>query len=386
MKRCCKNVNIKDIDLIKTAIQKCLKKKKKGRRDIQRLFYEYKNIDNLAIVLQTELENKQLKLIPIWYRYKYDQGSKKTRLIGIQDIKQQIYDYIAVDGLEELVKSIGKYQCASLHKRGQIYGASAIYRWLNEKENGKYVIRYACKFDVRKYYESIPQDKIITWLHKRVKNDSLLWLIETLIGTFKKGLSIGSYLSQYLGNLYLSDLYHQIQENTFRLRYKKDGAMQKINLVKHTLFYMADLLILGTNSRDLIKASKVIFELLKEKGLEAKDDWRCFEIISPEYDLDGNLVKEGSFIDMMGFRIYRDYIEIRRASFRKIKKSIRKFKKSPNNIKYARTLLSYKGILEHSNSLKFMQDNNLYVLFRKARKVVSKYDKNKILQKNVKCC
>ena len=99
MKRKCKNVDITDLDLIKDCIHRCLQKKKKTRPDIVRLFDTYGDIDNIALVLQKELMCRQLDLVPIWYRTIYDVGSQKARVIGIQDIKQQIYDYIVVAGL-----------------------------------------------------------------------------------------------------------------------------------------------------------------------------------------------------------------------------------------------------------------------------------------------
>lgn len=373
MKRKCKNVDITDLDLIKDCIHRCLKKKKKTRTDIVRLFDTYGDIDNIALVLQKELMCKQLDLVPIWYRTIYDVGSQKARVIGIQDIKQQIYDYIAVAGLSELIAGLGKYQCASLPDRGQIYGALAIHRWISEKHNGKYRINYVCKFDIRKYYESIPQDKIIAWLEKRVKNEHLMWLIKTLIRTFKKGLSIGSYLSQYLGNLFLMDVYHKIQERSYRVRHKKNGTIQRVNLIYKTLFYMDDLFIAGSNSKDMMRAAEILEEEMRTKGLDLKDSWRCFKI------------GDDDFVDMMGFKIYRDHITIRRKTFRHIRRAVTKFRRNPNSVTNAKTLLSYKGLLEHSDSQKFLKSNNLFALFKKARKVVSKYDKTKILQENAKC-
>ena len=50
------------------------------------------------------------------------------------------------------------------------------------------------------------------FLRKYIKNEPLLNLIEKLIGTFEAGLSIGSYLSQYLCNVFLSQIYHEIAE------------------------------------------------------------------------------------------------------------------------------------------------------------------------------
>ena len=104
-----------------------------------------------------------------------------------------------------------------------------------------------------------------------------MWLIEKLIYSFEQGLSIGSYLSQHLCNLYLSQLYHEISENMFRIRKHKHGGHQRINLVKHVLFYMDDIIILGTNAKDIHKAMQLIIKYAKNKlGLMIKDDWFVF--------------------------------------------------------------------------------------------------------------
>ena len=47
-----------------------------------------------------------------WYTYKRE--CNKVRKIGIQDVKQQLYDYIAVEGLSELFsKRIVSMRCNS---------------------------------------------------------------------------------------------------------------------------------------------------------------------------------------------------------------------------------------------------------------------------------
>lgn len=352
MKKKCKNVDITNFDFILKSVEQCFQNKKKNRTDILKIREEVGTNVDIALMLQKELINKDIKLKPIWYRTKYDSASRKWRTIGIQDIKQQIYDYIAVNGLEELMRRVGKYQCASIKGRGQVYCAKAIYNHIQNPS-----IKYACKFDVRKYYESIPQDKMMEWLRKRVKNDLLLWLIETLIHTFKKGLSIGSYLSQHLGNLYLSDVYHKI-ESIHAVRRGK-----KIKIVSFTCTYMDDLLITGSNSRSLIKVGHIVENMCSEKGLTIKDTWSCFKI-------------DDSFIDMVGYRIHRDHITIRRCTLKKIRRAIIRFEHNPTSLSLAKRVNSYKGILDHSDSYQFCKKYNVYETIRKARRLVSYYDRH----------
>ena len=351
MKRKCKDIDITDTKFIEECIVKCLNKKDKNRKDIHELFDTYGNVSNLASIISYEITTQNLILKPIWYKEKYDNSCKKLRVIGIQDIKQQIYDYIAVNALQPVLTRIGVHQYASIKGRGPIKGVKRIKKWLRNDN-----IKYACKLDIKKCYESINRTKLMMFLKRIVKNDLLLWLIETLINTFEKGLAIGSYLSQYLCNLYLSELYHNIYENMFRYRKKKTGKRKRINLVNKCLFYMDDILLLGTNAKDLNKAVEYIKEDANEMGLTIKPSWRTFKI--------------NTFIDIMGYRIYKNRITIRRRVFIRIKRTAIRFRKH-KTIKMARRLLSYNGQLKNSNSYIFRKRNKWNDLFNKARRMVS---------------
>lgn len=75
-----------------------------------------------------------------------------------------------------------------------------------------------------------------------------MWLIKELIKTFKNGLSIGSYLSQYLCNLFMSQIYHYIG-HLHKIRKHKNGKNELIKLVYHQLFYMDDIYICGMSAK-----------------------------------------------------------------------------------------------------------------------------------------
>ena len=254
MKRLCKNVDITDIGLISRAVYACLDKKYK-RNDVIRYFsqvsgltenqikYIYSRYGKKALYpiteiiiseLQEEIIKESISFPAIWYRDKIDGSSGKIRRIGIQNIKQQLYDYIAVEGLKPLLKRIGEYQYASIPGRGCTKGKEVIHRWIQNRK-----IRYFVKLDVKKCFESIDHEMLMNFLKRHVKNEKLLYLIQTLIDSFEKGLSIGSYLSQYLCNLYMSILYHHIMENLYKTRRGK-----RVSLVRHCLIYMDDILML----------------------------------------------------------------------------------------------------------------------------------------------
>ena len=141
------------------------------------------------------------------------------------------------------MKRIGEYQCASISGRGPYYGLKHVRKWLRAHD-----AKYVAQLDVQKCFPSIPQDKLLAFVDKYVANADIRWLVRELVSTFDVGLSIGSYLSQYLCNLYMSQLYHEISE---RMCYTRRG--KPIRLVKHVLFYMDDILLIGCNAKLCIR-------------------------------------------------------------------------------------------------------------------------------------
>lgn len=325
-------------------------------------------VERVIDTMVSEINAKRLVLKPIWYKQKVDQSSHKLRNIGIQDVKQQLYDYVAVIALEPILCRIGEYQCAALPGRGQSYGINIVKRWMRNNS-----IKYAAKADVRKCYESIDRGKLMAFLRSRIKNGPLLWLIETLISTFASGLSIGSYLSQFLCNLYLSQIYHYVSEDLCRVRKHKNGTAERINLVDHVIFYMDDILILGTNAKDLHKAMQLIIKKSTEMGLDIKPDWRVFKTTGDGKD-------DGQFIDMMGVRIYRKHTTIRARIFLRIRRA---FKKLLRAIKchmripawLARRCIAYWGIIQSTDSHNLIAKYKIKQTIKICKKVVSNESK-----------
>lgn len=354
MKRKCKNVDITDLGFIEEAIYDCLKNKSHTRKDVVRFNREYPYLYQMALEMREEIRNHKLNLKPIWYKDKYDQASGKTRHIGIQDIKQQFYDYVVVNALVAggVGNTIGAHQYASIKGRGQLKGAQRIHKWLKDRDS-----RYYIKMDVKSYYKSIPQKKLISYLHKVIKNDDLLWLIEELLKTFDEGLAVGSYMSQFLANLYMSVIYHKIEE-MHRIRHSRGNEI-RMRLVYHQLIYMDDILIIGRNARNLISAAQMIENECSILGLSIKPEWSVEKITSK------------TFVDMMGFRIYRDHITVRRKNFKRIRRAYIRYANNPKSIQLARRVVSFYGNLKHSNSIQFCHKYNVYKLTKKARRSIS---------------
>ena len=145
MKRYCKNIDITDRSFISIAVKDCIYKRLTRHDTIELLchytYHDYesvymfakyedshnqinKMIGKLIDNIQQEIIHKQYIIKPIRYHMQIDGCSGKERIIGIQDVKQQLYDYVAVYGLSELFDAkIGYYQCSAIKNKGQIFGA-----------------------------------------------------------------------------------------------------------------------------------------------------------------------------------------------------------------------------------------------------------------------
>ena len=346
MKRLCKDVDITDRGLISRAVYACLKKKYKRNDTIKflsgftvltgnQIRYILHRGEKVALrwivervidSIREEIITWNISFPAIWYRIKVDGSSGKLRRIGIQNIKQQLYDYIAVEALEPFWRRFGEYQYASIKGRGTIKGKNVIQRWMRNPN-----MRYFVKLDVRKCFESIDHDKLTNFLRRHIKNDLLLRLVELLINSFEQGLSIGSYLSQYLCNAYMSIIYHQIKERMYKIR-----RGTRTNLVRRCLIYMDDILMIGSRKRDLEKAIKLVSTTAKDMGLTIKPNYQVYTV-------------DRYCVDMLGYRVYRTHTEIRKAIFIRIRRAYKKFRKAPT-VRIARKCISYYGYLKHSDS------------------------------------
>lgn len=391
LKKYCKNIKL-DAEWIKAFMRECLSDKW-SRLDVADFLTEYypgdvtarqmehmfqqnasladSLMDKAAERMEWEIKNRKITFPEICYSVRYDGNSGKLREIGVESTKQQIYDYVAVNALMELFeRKIGKYQCASVPGRGQVYGKKAIEKWIRKYPDKT---RVGAKADVRHCYPSINTKKLMKLMRKQVKNEDLLYLVETLINSYKQGLSIGSYLSQWLCNYYLSFAYRYAEQKLFKTRKTKDGQVKRIRLIYKQLFYMDDILLVGSRKADVKKAMQMLVRFFKEElGLEIKANWKLFQI-----DYIGKDGKHhGDCIDMMGYKICRDYTEVRRNIFLRARRAFSRAwrqlrRRKQMVLELAYRCISYYGWFKNSDSTNFKKKYGIEQLMKYAKRRVS---------------
>ena len=115
------------------------------------------------------------------------------------------------------------------------------------------------QMDIKKFYPSINNDIMECIVSRKIKCKDTLWLLSVIIRSMK-GLPIGNYISQYLGNLYLTYLDHYAKE---------------VLKVKWYFRYCDDIVLFGYDKKELEKHKDVIITMLKEElNLEVKPNAR----------------------------------------------------------------------------------------------------------------
>lgn len=101
------------------------------------------------------------------------------------------------------------FTCASLPNRGIKKAQELVNTYLKDEPG----TQYCFKMDVHHFYPSINHRILKRLLRKKFKDPELLALLDIIIDSHPpKGVPIGSYLSQYLANFYLSYFDHWLKE------------------------------------------------------------------------------------------------------------------------------------------------------------------------------
>lgn len=190
----------------------------------------------------------------------------------------------------------------------------------------KEATQYCLKIDVKKFYPSVDHAILKTTIRKKIKDPALLSIMDNIIES-APGIPIGNYLSQYFGNLYLSDFDHWIKEQ---------------KSVKHYFRYVDDIIILSSAKEPLhLLLSEIKTYLIDNLKIEVKGNYQIFPVASRG-------------IDFLGYVFYHSHVMLRKS----IKKSFARAIKNNNQKSYA----SYYGWASHCNANHLLKKLNYHNL------------------------
>lgn len=344
MRTYCKHLIINE-GLVTTAFTQWAKSGA-GRKNSHRVEEEHGSAQTLIREITHEIRDQALTLRPIRHYRHIEPTNGKTRIIGVQSVKQQVLDYVAVLAMEPfLTARLGFYQVASVRGKGQTFAARTIRRW---SQQGGYWVH----LDVRQCYPSIDHEVVMGVLDRYIRSDDVIYVARTLLETYRTGLDIGSYFSLRMAQLILSFGYHHV-ESLGKVR-----RGQRRSLVSHQLWYMDDVLLMGPSKRDLKMAIRSLERHMRDEfGLSIKP-WKVAR------------VGEDEPIDMAGFVVRPSRTTIRPSIFLRAMRAHRQYDRHPTPALAARAC-AYWGWLSNSDSCGVVARNDLPRIQKAARITMS---------------
>lgn len=274
---------------------------KNARKD--KLFYrEVKMVDSdpdyYLGEIQRILKNEEYE-VSEYMRSTINDKGKQRELAKLPYFPDRIIQWAIMLQIEHIfLKNFCYHTCSSIPGRGIKHAWKLTKKYMEDRINTKYCL----KMDVSKFYPSINHDILKSLLRKKFKDKKLLKLLDKIIDSYpdEKGVPIGSYLSQYLANFYLSYFDHWLKE---------------FKGVKYVVRFADDIVIFGSNKSELHALMDDIHNYMRcELDLKIKGNWQVFP---------SN--KRG--VDFVGYRFFYDFILLRKCTCKKFKRKMLKIKK-----------------------------------------------------------
>ena len=298
-----------DKDFIRNCIVKGTEDKNKKRPDVRA---SLKDIDATVDRIYNTLAAYDYMPTPPKIKTIHDNSSGKIREIAVQPFDYDgIIQLCAIGALIPVVmRGMHKWCCASVPGRGGHYMLKYNKRLVQQHpKNTKYVV----VIDIKKFYPSIPQARLIAALEHKIKDQRFLIFLAVIMACYEPGLKyalehnlspydivgdniglcIGFVTSQWEGNFYLEPL---------------DRFILSLDGVKYESRYMDNIYIYGSNKRKLRKALAAVNVFLAEElELRIKEDWQIYPVNARP-------------VSTVGYRIYRDHIGLKPQRFLRIKR------------------------------------------------------------------
>lgn len=290
---------IVDIDNIKLAH----KNARKGKTHYDEVNMVDSDVESYCLEIQRLLVSKEYTTSDYIMFIKNDKG-KDREIYKLPYFPDRIVQHALMQIVEPIWKGTliaDTYQ--SIKGRG-------IHRCLPKIKHAVRVDRmqYYMQLDVKKFYPSVDNEIMKEVVRRKIKCKDTLWLIDNIIDSCE-GIPIGNYVSQYLGNMYLSKLDHKIKECLG---------------IKYYYRYCDDILILHNDKKELHNLLFVVRKELANIGLKLKSNYSI------------NKTSEG--VDFLGYVIYPHKTLIRKT-----------IKKRAHDTYSTKNYHSYDGWLLHCN-------------------------------------
>lgn len=265
-----------------------------GKRQRDEVVEFEKNLAQNLQVLQTELKTRTYTTSAYEIFIKYEPKKREIYKLPYRD---RVVQWAILQILEPLwTPTFTNDTYACLRGRG-IH--SLLHRLRADLRKDPDGTRYCLKIDVRKFYPSINHDTLRMVVRKKIKDPSVLWLLDDIIES-ADGVPIGNYISQYFANLYLSELDHLVKEFVG---------------VRYYYRYADDIVVLS-DSKQFLSSVLVYFNdyLNNDRQLTLKGNYQIFPV-------------ESRGIDFIGYVTYHDHCLARKRNKKALCREVARLRK-----------------------------------------------------------
>lgn len=235
------------------------------------------------------------------------EGGKLREIYSLPYFPDRIVQHAILQKVgDRFVKSFIRDTFQSIKGRGTSDARKRVYRFIKREKPTHYL-----QMDIKKYYPSVNNERLKVKIRRVLKCKDTLDLMDNIIDSCK-GLPIGNYTSQVLGNYYLTDF---------------DWFVKQGMCVKGYFRYCDDLVFFGGSSRELESIRLKAVRFLKREFLQVKPDWK--------------IAKLNTGCDFVGYQFYESGFKLRKKIYKSAKMAL-----STNNKK---SIPSYFGWVKTTN-------------------------------------
>ena len=278
------------------------------------------NLEENIFNLRRELKSKTYKHGNYYGFYITD---PKIRHIHKAAVKDRIVHHAIYSVMNSIFEPTFIYDSYSCRKgKGTHKGIYRLDKFLRKVSKNNFKSCFIMKCDIRKFFESVSHDVLISIIEKRIKDENAIWLVKKIVQSFSPGLPIGNLTSQMFANIYLNELDQFVKQKLeipFYYRYTDDFVI--INESKEKL------------KKWLLEVRNFLFEKLKME-------------LHPNKVI---LRKYHQGIDYLGYIQFPHHRLLRTKTKRRI---IKKVKLGITE----QSLQSYLGVLSHADSYNLSQE------------------------------
>ena len=247
----------------------------------------------------------------------------KRRFIHAPRFRDRIVQHALAGVIEPIYSPLFIHDSyASLKNKGSHAGVYRLTKFLRRHAQSVYVL----KCDVRKYFDSIDHDILISILRKKIADERVIGICQKILtcGGITKGVTLGNYTSQWFANIYLNELDY----------FLKHGLK-----CREYIRYMDDIVVLSESKEWLHEIKKQVDAFLKTLKLELHSKKQ-------------EIFPECVGIDFLGYVTWRSHRQLRRRNIRRFVRRLKGFERSSSILEehINGSVMSWKGYAQHADS------------------------------------